>query len=424
MTFEVAKGLLRFDAENAPRGRRSIQEVGFRPRALLLWWSLQTNLGTASGNRGGISMTAGPSEAAATAWAADDLTPGVLSRWTADISLLGFEGPLAKGPALGGRVSWTDNGFVLEHVEDTIGTWQAHYLALGGADLQHAAVRPLSLARSGRTAVGGLGFRPDFLLFLPGAGGSLSEPSPGLLHAVGAASGVEAQVSTAFTASLHDSRISVSGTQRSDAVVAVADPRGSGELAAYARVASFDANGFTLETRLRGVAPLPLGCLALAGGRYAVRPAAGPATPTRIVSRGIGFEPSGLLAFTWGLEASAGVKDIGRLCLGAASARLDAGCLTWAIRNRRSWPPEPRVRSTTESLVEVLDTRSGSLHAGASLENLRFDAFTLRWHVSDGYRREFAYVAFGPAVRRQRFRELLCDVLRRLRRRRQARFVQ
>jgi hypothetical protein len=142
------------------------------------------------------------------------------------------------------------------------------------------------------------------------------------------------------------------------------------------------------------------------------------------VSRDIGFEPSGLLAFTWGLEASADVKDIGRLCLGAASARLDAGCLTWAMRNRRAWPPEPRVRSTTESLMEVLDTRSGSLHARASLESVRLDRFTLEWHVADGFRRAFAYVAFGPAARPRRFGDLLRDVLRRLRPRRRASLVQ
>jgi len=423
MTFEVAKGLFRVDA-GVSRGRRHIEEIGFRPRALLLWWSLQTGLGTATGNRGGIGVTAGSSEAASAAWAADDVTPGVLSRWNGNTALLGFDGPLATGPALSGSASWTDDGFVLEQGEDTVGTWQVHYLALGGADLRHAAVRPCSLERSGQAAVGGLGFRPDFLLFLPGAGGNLSEPESGLVHAVGAASAVEAQVSAAFTASVHDSRISVSGTQRAGAVVALADPTDSAKLTAYARVVSLDSDGFTLEARLRDSAPLPLACLALGGGQYAVRQAAAPRTPKRTVSRGIGFEPSGLLAFTWGLEASADVKDIGRLCLGAASARLDAGCLTWAMRNRRAWPPEPRVRSTTESLMEVLDTRSGSLHARASLESVRLDRFTLEWHVADGFRRAFAYVAFGPAARPRRFGDLLRDVLRRLRPRRRASLVQ
>jgi hypothetical protein len=423
MTFEVAKGLFRVDA-GTPRGRRHIEEIGFRPRALLLWWSLQTDLGTATGNRGGIGVTAGSSEEAAAAWAADDATPGVLSRWSGDTALLGFEGPLVTGAALGGSASWTDNGFALEHVEDTVGTWQVHYLALGGTELQHSTVRSWSLERSGRAAFGGLGFRPDFLLFLPGAGGNLSEPESGLVHAVGAASAVEEQVSVAFTASVHDSRISVSGTQRTGAVVALADPTDSGELTAYARVVSLESDGFTLEAQLRGSAPLRLACLALGGGRYAARPAAAPRAPRRVVSKGIGFEPSGLLAFSWGLEASAEVKDIGRLCLGAASARADAGCLTWAMRNRRAWPPEPRVRSTTESLIEVLDTRSGGLHARASLESTRLDRFTLEWHVSDGFRRAFAYVAFGSAACPRGVGDLLRDVLRQLRPRRRPSLVQ
>jgi hypothetical protein len=424
MTFEVTKGLFRVDAR-AARGSRHLEEIGYRPRALLLWWSLQPELGTAPGNRGGIAVAAGESEAAAVAWAADDKTPGVLSRWAGDTALLGFEGPMATAPALGGRALWTDNGFILDHLEDTVGVWQVHYLALGGADLHQAAVRSFSLEGSRETVVGGLGFRPDFLLFLPAAGGKLSEPESGLVHAVGAATGVEDQISAAFTASVQGTRISVSGTQRPGAVVALADPSGSGELGAYARLVSLDSDGFTLETRLRGSSPVPLAFLALAGGRYAVRRGAGPRTPKKVVTKGIGFKPSGLLAFSWGLEESAETKDIGRLCLGAASAQLDVGCLTWAARNRRSRPLEPRVRSTTESLVEVLDTRSGSLHARASLENVRFDRFTLDWLVSDGYRRAFAYVAFGSGARPRRF-PLLRDILRllRVRGKRQPPFVQ
>jgi hypothetical protein len=194
--------------------------------------------------------------------------------------------------------------------------------------------------------------------------------------------------------------------------VALPDPSGSGELDAFARLVSLDQDGFTLETTLRGATPLPLACLALAGGRYAVGTEIGPKAPKRAVTKDIGFEPSGLLVFTWGLGASEAVKDIGRLCLGGASASTQAGCISWAARNRQAWPLEPRVRSTSESLVEVLDTRSGGLHARAALEKLRSDGFSLDWLVSDGYRREFAYVAFGSVPPPRRFRDRLRDAAR------------
>jgi hypothetical protein len=413
VTLEAAKGLFRLDLRTARQGRRHVEEIGFRPRALVLWWSLQEDAGTAPGNRGGIGIAAEASEEAAVAWAADDAAdPGVLSRWTGHTALLGFDNPLAPAPTLSGRALWTDRGFALDCAESTGGIWHVHYLALGGEDLRHAAVRRLALERSGASAVGGLGFRPDFLLFLPGAGGTVSGPEPGLIQGIGAATGPDAQAAAAFTASADGTRTSVRGAQRADAVVALPDPAGSVELDAFARLVSLDPDGFTLETMLRGSTSLPLACLALAGGRYAVGTETGPQAPERAVTKDVGFEPSGLLVFTWGLEASGAVKDIGRLCLGGASASAEVGCLTWAARNRQSWPLEPRVRSTTESLVEVLDTRSGDLHARAALEKLRSDGFSLDWLVSDGHRREFAYVAFGSVPPPRRFRDRLRDAAR------------
>jgi len=350
VTLEAAKGLVRLDAGAANPGHIHLEEIGFRPRALVLWWSLQEDLATAPGNRGGIGIAAEGSEEAAAAWAADDAaSPGVLSRWTGTTALLGFDLPRAPATAFSGRIVWTERGFALDYAGSTGGIWHVHYFALGGSDVRHAAVRRLALERSGPSAVRGLGFRPDFLLFLPGAGGTVSEPEDGLVHAVGAATGPDAQAAAAFTASVDGTRTSVGGAQRADAVVALPDLAGSGELDAFARLVSLDPDGFTLETTLRGSTPRPLACLALAGGRYAVGTEAGPRAPEHSVTRGVGFEPSGLLVFTWGLEASGAVKDIGRLCLGGASASTEVGCLTWAARNRQSWPLEPQARSTSRT---------------------------------------------------------------------------
>ena len=86
------------------------------------------------------------------------------------------------------------------------------------------------------------------------------------------------------------------------------------------------------------------------------------------------------------------MKDIGRLCLGAASGHGNAGCLTWSARNRHAWPLEPRVRSIEDNLIEVLDTRSGDVHARAAFGGMRSSGFWLDWLVADGDRRELAYV--------------------------------
>jgi hypothetical protein len=70
--------------------------------------------------------------------------------------------------------------------------------------------------------------------------------------------------------------------------------------------------------------------------------------------------------------------------------------VTWSVRNRGAWPLEPRARSTTANVFEVMDTTSGDLHAAAAIDAMGRGRFSLAWVVADRYPRSVAYVVFGP----------------------------
>ncbi len=394
--FQVAGGLIRLQPvgsgeEVAPPRER----LPFRPRALLLWWACESDPVTALGNLGGIGIAADASSQACLAWAADDRSaPGVLGRWGADEAFLAPSDP-SGAQRLGGAVRFADDGFHLELRGESPETWRIHYLALGGSELRSAEVTTLRLDRPGSQSVRGLRSRPDFLLFLPGAGASPSPLAPGLGPAIGMATGPRAQAAAGFDARVDGTETVARGALRNDAVVALPEPSDSWEYASLAHLVSLDEDGFTLATSASQQPALPLACLALSGGRYAVGLGRSARPPRRRLRERVGFRPSGLLLFTSGLDAKREPRDIGRLCVGAAAGNRSIGSVTWSVRSRRWWPLEPRSRSTDESVLEVLDTTSGTLHAQAVLEHVDSSGFRLGWPVVDHNPRNFAYVAFG-----------------------------
>ena len=163
------------------------------------------------------------------------------------------------------------------------------------------------------------------------------------------------------------------GAQCTDAVAVLPAAVASGEIAALSRVVSFDLDGFTLETS-RLTSALPLAVLALDGGNFKVGVGAASSRATAV-----GFELAGALLFGTGLDAATHARDIGRLCVGGFSRDRRAGCVSWSTRRRGAWPPEPRSRSSSEAVFEVVDTTSGGLHARATLSAFSGRRFSLSW---------------------------------------------
>lgn len=393
MSLEVAKGIVRLESGTTPT-----EELGFRPHALVLWWCRERSSGCA----GGIGFATDGAGEASTAWVANDvLAPGVFSRWGAEAPVLFHEDPRTPDVSSRAHVRFGNLGFHLECDRRPERPWLVHYLALGGSDLQSAAVRSLVLDGTGTYAVTGLGFTPSIVLAAVGAGSTAGEPQSGLAVGFGAAARLSNQVAGGFVSQADAGGTIARGAQCTSAVAVLPAAEPSGEIAVLSRLVSFDPDGFTLETT-RLTSELPLAVLALEGGNYTV----GLGTAS---SRGtaVGFEPAGALLFGTGLNAMPHARDIGRLCLGGFSRDQHAGCVSWSTLGRGAWPPEPRSRSTTNAAFEVIDTTSGELHARATLSGLGRRRFSLSWPVRDRAPRDFGYVAFGTELRKPTLRERL-----------------
>jgi hypothetical protein len=386
-----------------------IDGLGFRPRALVFWWSAQASWGSAPGNRGGVGLVADGGQSAV-AWASHDGAEAIrASRWLDDVAIIGFETAGADRPDVRGRaVAFDDSGFVLEWLTRPRTDWIVHYLALGGSDLTEATVFRFTSIDEGFQYVDGPKFPPDFVLLVPSGAAKPGDRAEGVLVSLGVATDETSQAVCAFqsrdAAGAGESR----SRQQTSAVAALAFPAAGDR--AVARLVSTDSSGFTLEWSGEGTKLGSVICLALKGGRYKIGTDVSPKAPGTRRTRRLGFRPSALLAFSWGLRPSQEAKDVGRLCFGAAASRAQ-GCATWDDEHRAAPPTKTHVHSTDEALILVPDTQTGGVHAAAGIRAVDPDSFTLEWARSDGPAREFVYVAFGSSGADRPLRVRLLEAL-------------
>lgn len=386
MAFEVAKGIARLGI-----GTRPVVELDFRPRAIVLWWCRDPSQGCA----GGIGFATDGAGDASAAWAADDtLAPGVLSHWGADAPLLFHADPRRPEASCHAQIRFADEGFSFEYDRPPEHPWLVHYLAIGGTDLVSSAVHSFALDDTGTYPVTGLDFTPSAVLAAVGAGSQAGEPRSGLAVGFGAAARQSNQVASGFVSKADAGGTIVRGAQCTDALALLPVAEPSGDFAALSRLASFDQEGFTLETT-HLTYPLPLAVLALEGGAYKVDLGTASSRTTAV-----GLEPAGALLFGTGLNAARHARQIGRVCVGGFSRDQSAGCVSWSTHSRGAWPPQPRSRSSTEAAFEVVDTTSDELHAQATLAGFGRGRFSLSWPVRDRAPRDFGYAAFGTEVAR------------------------
>ena len=371
---------------------QQVRGVGFRPAAVVAWWTCQEEDGIALGNRGGAALWAANS-CAALAWASDDgAVPTRTARVHDGAALLGLDradGPVAMRAAL---AAFDEDGFTLAWEMLPTARWTVHYVALGGPAVTAARVGWVSSPVSaGRQTVALDGIAPDLAIVLPGSAAPRGTVVEGLSLGLGAAAG-KGQAAAGFVSRTGADAGDVGGAQRTDAaLLAVAD---RSRLAALGSV-SLGGAGVEIDWATTAAEPIEFAYLALEGVRARVGTHVSPTEPGARATRGVGFRPDALVLFSWGLHPSREPTDIGRLCVGGATSPSASGCAGWDDRDTDARPANTHVCSSTGDVVVVTNTQTGGVHAAASLRSIDEDGFTLDWHTSDGFRREVVYVALG-----------------------------
>ena len=380
MSLQAATGTV------AGRPEQHVERIGFRPVAVVLWWSSQTTEGRVRGCCGGIGFV-GDGASGAAGWYADDGTELTRAGTASADAALVVARPGAE-PARA-HVDLTDDGFSIRWEPSPELPVLVDYVALGG----------IPNAASGRVSSRSmtLGFEPD-VVFLASA-----RSAPGLLAAVGAAVAGGGQAGSSFLYPDAASPEAVAGAQREDAALVI--PRADrADAATLVRVVP-TASGF--DVTCEGQDAPEMIYLALGGVRCRLGVESAPRKPGLRRAR-VGFRPDALIAFTWGLGAATAPRDIGRLCIGAATGASDQRTVVWYARDIPAPQTATGSVASSSQLLLVPDTQGDRLHASARVEELHDDGFSLRWLESDGRPRRFVYVALADrAVRLRRGRPWL-----------------
>ena len=349
---------------------QSIGGLGFRPAGVVAWWARESQPATRSSNCGGIGFWT-EKESAAVAWSSVDGTASSTTARVADSAALLGLSEAGTEVALRAHVeSFDQDGVTLRYTTSPEEDWVVHFLALGGSiqDQRVGWISSQSAVVSRKT-----GFWPtkSGVVLLGVAPLELGVVSRSLAVIFGAAD------------------------TRSAAVAGYACPDGSppGDVTGMQRRG---ATPFAWPT-LGG--PSQLCYLSLDGLRAKVGTDVSPRDGGRRHTR-VGFRPGALILFSWGLPSSPAVASIGRLCIGGWTSDR-TGCISWDDRNVKADETRTHARSSLQEPLVVTDTRTGGIHAQATLTSVDDRGFTLDW-TNDGGQREFAYVTLGGASTRGR----------------------
>jgi hypothetical protein len=302
--------------------------------------------------------------------------------FSADGITLGLTGYLASLDADGVTIAWT-----IAPTE----TWNVHFLALGGEGLTDA--------RAGLSTVDGaatesvlqaLETDASLVLVAPARGGSVDVSRDGAVVGLGAQSDSQ-QVACAYSVQTGAMPGDVAGAQRHGVSIILPEVDAATCSGVLGRRSGAPAtiHWSAPPGRAHRVCYLSLG-----GIRAQLGVALSPTEPGKRRTR-IGFRPDAILFLSWGLGAAQETKRIGRLCVGAASARDVLVCGGWDDRNTEDSRTGTHVVSSTDEVVVVTDTRSGGVHAAASVCEIGRRGFRLAWAASDGKTREVLFIALG-----------------------------
>ncbi len=307
--------------------------------------------------------------------------------------------------------SFDEDGFTI-HWSDPIGSGAfAQYIALGGADLTDVKVGTLPTPTNvtGNKAYTGIGFQPDFVMFIytrQNETGVQSHAEFGLGFATssseeGAVVGVSEDgrtTSDTFRA------------QRTDRVIYQLTPS-TGALNAEAEFVSFDSDGFTLNwIDLPNNTNDKFHYMAMKGGKYKVGslyqlttgtggtcPAA-PPNCTQSIS--VGFQPTGLFLSSFNNVASSSIQSHNRISFGFSHVTTEGA--TWA-GDRDNIASSTYVAGYFHNskvirlATEAQTAGSSTTNAEADVQSFDTNGFTLNWTTADTTAREILYVAFGNA---------------------------
>lgn len=397
MTLLVRKGSFSFPAATGPIVETG---VGFQPKAMLLWFTRQTAVGYAANVGLTMGFVASPTERGSLSMYSADAVGAVdgvhYIRNDDVLAGIGRESGISVVTDQVDLTSFDADGFTLAYTRTHAsqgGQWFCHYIALGGSDLQDAWVGTLATPIvTGTNPYTGVGFKPDCLILLGALTHSaIPQTASTTKFGIGVADGVNQ--ATAFVEENSTIPTDLHSIQKGEIMHALNQ---SGTDNTVATLASFDADGFTLNFSTVQSTARYFHALALKGGRYKVITDTQKTSTGTKAKTGVGFQPSGLLLF--------GTNRVSSTVVDATLASLSIGGSD-GVREGASWVGSvDNVSTTEENSATVTDkvfrhvTGPSTTDAEADLASFDVDGYTLNWSTADAVAREFVGLAIGSSL--------------------------
>ena len=398
----------------APRPQ-AITGVGFRPKAVIFYWTKQAAAGfTNTGGTGGINMgigfaTGAANERVVSVTAVDNSANSDDGRRRSDTNMITIlnGGGAPTGVAAQAELTSLDaDGFTINWTTNDANAYRIHYLALGG-DVTNAVAGSFNLTTTAvppTQSVAGLGFQPDFVMFLWSFTEAVNTSTATANIGVGLARSATARGAIAYAARDNvGSNNAKRWQQRTDSTIFVLNAANPPATDAIADLVTMDAGGFTINKSDRPAASTPIFYLALKGGQHQVGAFTQPAATGNQTTATVGFEPQGLALLSWNRVASVSTNPVGgvgpevsaAVSFGAASATTERGS-TWFQDRNVDRSDANMYTATTDAIT--LATGPSTANARADFYSFDTGGFTLNWTSADATARQLLYWAIGPTV--------------------------
>lgn len=385
---------------------QSITGIGFKPKAVIFFWTRQTAVNFSANVDAGIGFATGSAnERAVAITTMDNSAKSDAGRRRSEsnaIIFLANGGSVSSDTSLVAQAELTSldaDGFTLNWTTNTdANAYRIHYIALGG-DITNALASTFTLNKTGGDqGVTGVGFQPDFVMFLWGYTGAVDSNRDDAEIGVGFAQSSTAQGAVVFAAQNNDNNNDAKRwRQRTDNVILLLNPANDPPTEdAVASFVSMDSDGFTVNKSNAPPTDRPIFYLALKGGRHKVSSFNQPDATGNQPITGVGFKPEQLVLTSFNLTAQAGIVAGGAISLGAAQLPTARGSV-WFQDRSDSDPSEANMYISTTDII-TLATGPSTVNARADLAYFGVDGFTLNWTTANAPQRQILYWAIGPNV--------------------------
>jgi hypothetical protein len=383
-------------------GSQVITGIGFQPKAVIFWWTRQTSYGPVRicVGYGYATHDGGTYQNYGVAFASDDgANPSNTGRRrSATYSIIILSDGTPTMAAQAEVTSFDSDGFTLNWQTNEARADIIDYIALGGVSLINAKAGSFSLtATSGTQDVTGVGFQPDFAMFLwtftPEAndnGASNAE--------IGLGFAVSSTKRGALVADSEDGR-STTDTwqqQRTDSCILLLDPA-SGAQDAVVDFNQFLSDGFRLSKSDAPAASTPIFYLALKGGYYDVGSFNSPTSTGNQDVTSVGFQSKLVMLATQGRSASTVIGGTAELAFGAATSSTERG-IAW-FEDTTGLTGSDNQRETLSTKIIQWRDRTGpdtfTLRGSADFVSFLSNGFRVSWSNVETSGRQIIYVAFG-----------------------------